>query len=368
MKGVIIAGGTGTRLRPLTYTRPKPLIPVVNRPFLEYQVAWLLRHGIDEIIFCTNYMSSTIQAHFGDGSQFGVAMQYAIEETPLGTAGAIKNAQRLLGNDTFVVLNGDILTDFDLSSIINFHRLNKSVCTLTLKEVIRPSPYGVIDVDTKGRVVDFREPSEITKKQLALTSNIEALGFDNINAGIYIMEPETLDYIPTGRSVSLERETYPALLANSASVYGRACEGFWLDIGRPAQYRQATKAILSREVSANPPGNWDAGGYWCEDGVEVDSGAHVAPTVHIGLNSRILSGASITGHSVIGRNCRVGPNSTLHDVILESNVIIGARCHLESVILDDGCHVEDEVVMDIPSVLAAGTVLRKGTRIVNASE
>lgn len=368
MKGIIIAGGAGTRLRPLTYTRPKPLIPVVNRPFLEYQVAWLRKYGIDEIIFCTNYMSDAIAAHFGDGSDFGVRMQYAIETTPLGTAGAIKNAQVLAGNDTFVVLNGDVLTDFDLDSIVSFHRSMGSISTLTLKEVPSPSPYGVIDTDHTGRVLEFREPTESIKKALASATHLETTGVDYINAGIYIMEPEALEHIPTGRPVSVERETYPLLLQQGAPVYATAREGFWLDIGRPAQYRQATNAILSREIAVDPPGAWDVAGYWIEAGAEVNPTAHIAPTVHIGKNARVHSGASVTGNSVIGRNCRVGTSTTLTDVILEANVLVGDGCHLEGVILDDGCHVEDDVIINIPSVYAAGTVLRKGTRIVSSAD
>lgn len=368
MKGIIIAGGAGTRLRPLTYVRPKPLIPVVNRPFLEYQVALLKRHGIDEIIFCTNYMADKIEAHFGDGSRFGVSMKYAIEQHPLGTAGAIKNAQTLAGRDTFVVLNGDVLTDFDIGSILEFHRDKGAMVTVTLKEVPSPSPYGVIVTDDEGRVLEFREPSEAQKKALASNPNIEHTGVDYINAGIYIMEPDALDRIPTGRPVSVERETYPRLLEEKVPFYAIARDGYWLDIGRPEQYRQATNAILSRDIAVEVPGAWNPMGYWCEDGAEVDPTAHVAPTVHIGAGARIGAGASLTGRTVIGRKCRIGPNATLSDCILEEGVIVAGGVKMDDVILDDGCHVEAETVVSVPSVFAAGSVLRKGTRIVPVGE
>lgn len=363
MKGIIIAGGAGTRLRPLTYSRPKPLIPVVNRPFLEYQVALLKRHGIDEIIFCTNYMADKIAAHFGDGSAFGVKMQYAIEETPLGTAGAIRNAQELAGRDTLVVLNGDVLTDFDLSSILKFHRQKKALVTLTLKEVPSPSPYGVIITDEDGRVREFREPSEAQKKALAANPDVEQTGVDYINAGIYVMEPEALDAIPTGRPVSVERETYPKLLADGAPIYATARDGYWLDIGRPEQYRQATEAILSRDIAVEVPGEWQPAGYWAQEGVDIDPTAHIAPTVHIGTNARIGPGASITGKTVIGPNCRVGADTTLTDCILESDVIVGERVKLCGVILDNRSHVEAEAVITMPAVFAAGSVIGRGTRI-----
>jgi mannose-1-phosphate guanylyltransferase/phosphomannomutase len=364
MKGIIIAGGAGTRLRPLTYTRPKPLIPVVNRPFLEYQVALLKRHGIDEIIFCTNYMADKIAAHFGDGSAFGVSMRYAIEEQPLGTAGAIKNAQKLAGRDTVVVLNGDVLTDFDIASIVRFHREKNALVTLTLKEVPSPSPYGVIITDAEGRVREFREPSEAQKKLLAANPDaLERTGVDYINAGIYVMEPEALDAIPAGRPVSVERETYPKLLAEGRAVYATAREGYWLDIGRAEQYRQATHAILQRDISVEVPGEWKAAGYWAQDGAEVDPTAHIAPTVHIGARARVGPGASVAGKTVIGPDCRVGANATLTDCILEEGVIIGDGATLTGVILDNGSRVEAEALVTVPAVFAAGSLLAKGTRV-----
>jgi NDP-sugar pyrophosphorylase family protein len=366
MKGIIIAGGAGTRLRPLTYSRPKPLIPVVNRPFLEYQVALLKRHGIEEIIFCTNYMADKIEGHFGDGSAFGVSMRYAIEETPLGTAGAIKNAQNIAGRDTLVVLNGDVLTDYDIASVIRFHKEKKALVTLTLAEVPSPSPYGVIITDEAGRVQEFREPSEAQKKALASRTKIEYTGeVDYINAGIYVMEPEALDSIPTGRAVSIERETYPKMLADGAPVYAAVANGYWLDIGRPEQYRQATEAILSRDIAVEVPGEWTEHGYWSEEGAEVDPTADIGPTVHIGKKARISQGASLKGKTVIGPRCQIGANATLKNCILEDSVIIGEGVQLCGVILDNGAHVEPETVVTVPSVFAAGTVLSRGTRITN---
>lgn len=368
MKGIIIAGGAGTRLRPLTYTRPKPLIPVVNRPFLEYQVALLKRHGVDEIIFCTNYLADKIQDHFGDGSRFGVSMRYAIEDQPLGTAGAIKNAQKLAGRDTLVVLNGDVLTDFDISSIIRFHKEKDALVTLTLKEVPSPSPYGVILTDPAGRVQEFREPSEATKKLLAADPHaLGHTGVDHINAGIYVMQPEALDAIPAGRPVSVERETYPKLLAEGKPVYALVRDGFWLDIGRPEQYRDATNAILRRDIRVEVPGAWNEAGFWAMEGVEVDPTAHIAPTAHLGTRVRIGAGASVSGLTVIGAHCRIGQNATITDCILEDGVIVEDGATLSGVILDSGVRVEcDTVVTGVPAVFASGSLIAKGTRIVGA--
>jgi Nucleoside-diphosphate-sugar pyrophosphorylase involved in lipopolysaccharide biosynthesis/translation initiation factor 2B, gamma/epsilon subunits (eIF-2Bgamma/eIF-2Bepsilon) len=363
MKGIIIAGGAGTRLRPLTYTRPKPLIPVVNRPFLEYQVALLKRHGIEEIIFCTNYMADKIAGHFGDGSAFGVKMRYALEEKPLGTAGAIKNAQNIAGRDTVVVLNGDVLTDFDISSIIRFHKEKSALVTIALKEVPSPSPYGVIITDETGRVKEFREPSEAQKKMLAANPDVEHTGVDAINAGIYVMQPEALDAIPSGRPVSIERETYPKLLEENAPIYGVALDGYWLDIGRPKQYRMATEAILNRDIAVEVVGEWTSSGYWAQSGVEVDPTTHVAPTVHIGTNSRVGASTSISGRTVIGPNCRIGTNATLTDCIFEDGVIVGDNVTLTGVILDNSVRVEDETVITVPSVFGANSLIARGTKI-----
>jgi len=369
MKGIIIAGGAGTRLRPLTYTRPKPLIPVVNRPFLEYQVALLKRHGVEEIVFATNYMADRIQGHFGDGSRFGVSMKYAVEDKPLGTAGAIKNARNVAGRDTIIVLNGDILTDFDISSIMRFHQENRALVTLTLKEVPSPSPYGVILTDDTGRVTEFREPSEAQKKALAANPDAPLTGeVDYINAGIYIMEPEAVDSIPAGRPVSIERETYPKLLQEGAPIFAVSQNGFWLDIGRAEQYRQATEAILTRAISVDVPGEWQpSGGYWAQEGAEVDPTAHLAPTVHVGARARISAGASITGKTVIGPQCTIGANATLRDCILEEGVVIGDGVHLTGVICDNGVRIEAETVITVPAVLAAGGIIARGTRITVGS-
>jgi len=290
-------------------------------------------------------------------------MRYAIEDKPLGTAGAIRNAQALAGRDTVVVLNGDVLTDFDISSVVRFHKEKKALVTLTLFEVPSPSPYGVILTDEEGRVREFREPSEAQKKMLAANPNIEHTGVDPINAGVYIMEPEALDLIPTGRPVSIERETYPKMLEEGLPIFAAVLDGYWLDIGRPEQYRQATQAILNRDITVDVPGEWREAGYWAEEGAQIDPTAHLAPTVHIGRNARIGAGASITGRTVIGANCRVGANATVSESILEEGVTVGDGSKLRDVILDNGVRVEEEVILTLPAVFAAGSVIARGTRI-----
>lgn len=338
MKGIIIAGGFGTRLRPLTHTRPKHLLPVANRPFLEYQVALLRAHGVSEIVFATNYFADKIEAHFGDGSTFGVRMRYALENEPLGTAGAIRNAAALIEADTTLVLNGDILTDFDIGAIVAFHRERSAQATIALRPVERPHAFGVLDTESDGRVLAWREPSEEEKKRVAAAGSPKTGGIDYINAGIYVLQPEVIAGIPTGRPVSIEREIYPNLLQAGSRVYGIAPEGYWTDMGHPEQYLQANAAILRRHVITDVP---------YEAGVEraAESGAIIDDATSLGLNVTVGSGSRVT-ESIIMDGVQVGANVRIDGVIAEEDVVI-----------------EDDVIARRGVVLARGTVIRRGSRL-----
>ncbi len=345
MKGIIIAGGLGTRLRPLTYQRPKPLVPVANRPFLEYQVALLRAHGIDDIVFATNYMADRIEGHFGNGSRFGVRMRYALEETPLGTGGAIRNAADLFPGETVAVFNGDVLTDFDLSAILDFHHRKQAIATITLTEVPSPHPFGILILDSEGRVQEWREPSEETKKALALDHDLTPTGKDLINAGFYILGPEFIARIAPGVASSVESDIYPKLIAENAPIYGFAPGGFWMDVGRAEQLLVATQAVLSGAVKT------------------------VVPGPAVGEETSIASSAWMDSQTAIGRNCRIGDESRLDGCIIMDGVTIGRHVRLSGVIVDTGATVEDEVVVEgrggsgATPVIAAGSRLGKGTRL-----
>jgi NDP-sugar pyrophosphorylase family protein len=351
LRAVIIAGGLGTRLRPLTLRRPKPLIPVANRPFLEYQVAQLRAAGAHEIVFATNYMADRIEHHFGDGSRFGVRMLYALEKEPLGTAGAIRNAVEGLSAARCIVFNGDILTDFDISAILNIHEERHAQVTLTLHPVKRPHPYGVIQLGNNQRVLAFVEPSEEQKRAADKGEPME--GEDFINAGIYILEPETLARIPL-RPCSIEREFYPQILSEGMPVYGQPSEGFWLDIGRPAQYQTATRALLSGRVQTAlaPPGARRPEGWWIHGEAEIAPDAVIEPGCYIGNGAQIESKAHISGYTVIGAQSVVGAGTHLHGCILGEAVQIGAGCSLEDMIIDDHA-ILDAHVQGSGCVLAA---------------
>lgn len=351
MRGVIIAGGLGTRLRPLTFVRPKPLIPVGNRPFLEYQVAQLRAAGVQEIVLATNYLSDRIEAHFGDGSRFGVRMRYAQESEPLGTAGAIRNAVEALPPMRCLVFNGDVLTDFDLGALLRFHDEQKAQVTLTLYRVRRPHPYGVILVENH-RVCAFLEPTEEQKRAADQGEPME--GEDFINAGIYLLEPEVIARIPL-RPCSIEREFYPQILSEGVPVYGYEGKGFWLDIGRPVQYLTATRALLSGEVqTVLPPPGTPQQGWWNQGEVQVESGAQIEPGCHLGWGVEIGAGARLSGYTVLGAQTTIGAGTHLHGCVIGQKVHIGEGCSLVDCIVDDGSVLENHVRAQ-EVVLAAGS-------------
>ena len=233
MKAVILAGGEGTRLRPLTLSLPKPVVPVVDRPFLRHQLDLLARVGISEIVFSVAYQPERIQAVFGDGTSLGRRIHYAIEETPLGTGGAVKNAESHL-DDTTVVFNGDVLTDVDLPAVVRAHRESGAKATLVLTPVPNPAAYGLVETDASGRVKSFIEkpsdPSQITT--------------DTINAGIYVLDTSTLALMPRGENHSIERAFFPALLRRGDLVRAWVHRGYWIDIGTPEKYLQVHRDIL----------------------------------------------------------------------------------------------------------------------------
>lgn len=363
MQGIIIAGGFGTRFRPLTYTRPKPLMPILNRPLLEYQVALLKAHGVDEIVFATNYMAEAIENHFGDGSRFGVKMRYAREDQPLGTAGAIRNAAKSLWRrEAVVVFNGDVVTDFDLSAIIAQHRQRGAQATITLKAVPSPNPYGVIDLDADGRVLAWREPTEEQKKALAANPNIEQTGWDYINAGFYVLEPEVIEGIPEGRMVSIEREIYPRMIERGEGLYGVPADGYWVDVAGPSHYWRVTNDLLRGRAKVAPPGTPQAEGLWCMKGAEVRATLDAGATVHVGENAVIEEGVHLRGTVVIGAGCHVARGSVLEDCVLLEGVKVEEGADLTRVICDRdvvisaGCRIMD-------AVIAAGTCIQRESRL-----
>jgi len=356
MKAVILVGGEGTRLRPLTFSLPKPMIPVINKPFLLHMIDWLKRHGISEIILSMGYLSTAIEDYFGDGSRFGVKMWYVVEDSPLGTGGAIKNVERFV-DDTFIVLNGDILTDLDLTSMIAFHREHKAVATISLTPVEDPSAYGLVDLDDRSRVLRFLEkpsPEEIT-------TNL-------INAGTYIMESSVLDIIPPNRNVSVEREVYPGLLERGNPVYGYPSGAYWLDIGTPAKYLMVNRDLLMGTITEELP-NSRGERIWLGEGTKVSPRARLVGPVLTGANCVIEDQAYLSGPVVLGNNCRIGPETWVQDSVLWDDCSIGARSHIRHSILASAVEigenviVADETVIGERCVIGSTNRLKEGIRI-----
>jgi len=335
LKAVIIAGGLGTRLRPLTNTTPKPIVPVVNRPFVVHQIELLARHGATEVILNLHYLSEEVKKALGDGREWGIKLHYSIEDQPLGTAGAVKNAEEFFDDGPLVIFNGDVLTDFNVSAIAAYHQEKKALVTLTLTEVEDPTAFGLILTDTDGRVTKFIEKP-----------SWDMVTTHNINAGLYIVDPKIFRQVPKGQPYSFERELYPSLLEQGAPIYGYPSKDYWLDIGNPLKYKEAHRAILKGEVS----------------GVKV-SGERFCDSCLLGAGVKIGKGAEIKDCTVLGDRVVIGEHSRLERAIVWKGTKIGKRVHLSDCILGYNCVIEDDACVGSGVVLADGSVVKKATRM-----
>ena len=318
MKALILAGGYGTRLRPLTYTRPKHMLPIANRPHIEHVFDLLLRHGISEVALLTSYLADAFSDVIARASGAGMTIETTFEEQPLGTAGAFKNAQGLIGDDTFVAFNGDILTDLDLTSVLDWHRAKQAEATIVLHAVEDPSAFGVVPTDDDGRVAGFIEKPPPGEAPTNL-----------INAGVYVFEPSILERIPAGEVWSAERQLFPQLVEEGARLFALGTDAYWMDIGTPEKYLQANLDALS-------------GGYHLPD-----LALHDAATL-IGRDVEIARTASVKT-SCLGTRCVVGGDAVVEDSVL-----------LDGVTVEPGASV-------VRSVLGAGVVVREGVRLEGAA-
>jgi mannose-1-phosphate guanylyltransferase len=314
MKALILVGGEGTRLRPLTYTVPKAMLPILNKPFLEHVIQYLKKHNIGEVILAMCYLPQAIKGYFGNGERWGIKIEYVIEETPLGTAGAVKNAAHLL-DDTFFVFNGDIFTDLNLSSMLSFHRDGKGKVTIALSPVEDPTSYGVVEIDPQGRVKSFTEKPS----REAITSNL-------INAGVYVLEPEVLDYIPPSFYM-FEQGLFPLLLERGERVLGFPFSSQWIDMGTPDKYLKLNQDLLQSWGATNIQGDS------CEIAPEVELVNSV-----LGDGCQIGAGSVIRG-SVLWQGVRVGEKATIKDAVLARQVTIGDNC------LIDGCAIGERAII-----------------------
>jgi mannose-1-phosphate guanylyltransferase len=361
MKAVILVGGFGTRLRPLTYNTPKPLFPLVNKPFFDHTLYLLRRHGIFDVVLAVAYLPETFQQTYGDGSQFGMRLTYVYEQEPLDTGGAIKNVESYLTpGETFLVFNGDVLTDLDLTDMLNHHRSMGSVCTISLTPVDDPSSYGVIDMENSSRIKRFTEKP----KREEATSNW-------INAGTYIMEPEALDPIPGGERYSVERGLFPTLLKNGKPLYGYRTGAYWMDIGTPAKYIQAHADLLTGRLKYHlePEGELLHEGVWAGEGTFVHAGARVTGPVVMGRNCQVEEGAFIVGPTVLGDNCHVESEAEVELVVAWNNVTFAAKSLSRHCIIATGARVGPESRVDEVAIVGdnadtgTGNYLARGLKL-----
>jgi NDP-sugar pyrophosphorylase family protein len=312
VKAVVLVGGEGTRLRPLTLTTPKPLLPIANVAFLERQLTWLGAHGVDEVVLSLGYLPDAFTEHFADERFGDIKLRFVVEHEPLGTAGGIRFAAEGI-DERLLVCNGDVLTDLDLGEILRFHDERGAAATIALTQVADPSAFGVVPTRDDGEVVAFVEKPP---RGQAPT--------DWINAGTYVLEPEVLGRIPPRLTVSIERETFPRMLDRPGRLYAMRSSAYWLDIGTPQKYLEAQLDVASGKLGTPPtPGTTeDRPGVWIEPGVEIDPDAIVIGPSVIGAGASIAAGARVEA-SMVGRSATVGAGASVLRSVLLPGVAIG---------------------------------------------
>ncbi|NYI06148.1 sugar phosphate nucleotidyltransferase [Allostreptomyces psammosilenae] len=329
-EAILLVGGKGTRLRPLTVNTPKPMVPAAGVPFLEHLLARARAAGVDHIVFATSYLAEVFEPHFGDGSDMGLHLEYVTETTPLGTGGAIRHvADRLRSgpDEPVLIFNGDILSGLDLTSLLDAHRAAGADVTLHLTRVEDPRAFGLVPTDARGRVLAFLEKPE----------RPEDIVTDQINAGCYVFNRSVIDRIPAGRVVSVERETFPGLLAEGAHLLGVVDDTYWLDLGTPAAFvRGSADLVLGRAPSPVVPGQGRE--YLVHDRAEVAADAKLSGGTSVGAGARIAGGARVDG-SIVLAGAVVGPEAVVRDSVIGSRAVIGPRTVVDDSVVGDGATV-----------------------------
>ncbi len=351
MKAVVMAGGEGSRLRPLTLQRPKPMVPVVNKPVMEHVLDLLKRHGITEVVVTVQYLASVIQHHFGDGTSFGMKITYSVEETPLGTAGSVKNAEEHL-QEPFLVISADAMTDFDLTAIISYHQQKKAKATLTLYRVPNPLEYGVIILDEEGHIRQFLEKPSWGE-----------VFSDTVNTGIYVLDPSVFDYIEPGRPVDFSQDVFPAMLRNGDALYGYVAGGYWCDVGNIAEYMRANGDVLNGKVEVPPIGRHIGGGIWVEDGVEIAPDATLYGPIFLGEGAKIKGGVIVHGPSVIREYSVIDSHAHVDRSIIWRNSYVGERAEIRGAIVCRQCSIKSRVLVFEGAVIGDSTVVNEGAII-----
>ncbi|HTY47448.1 MAG TPA: NDP-sugar synthase [Methanomassiliicoccales archaeon] len=346
-QAVVLVGGEGTRLRPLTNRRPKPLLPVLGRPCVEYSLRSLSAAGIGRVFLACGYRSDAIVHSLGNGSSFGVNMTYAFEDVPMGTAGAVKLLEPKL-DDTIVVVMGDTLMDIDLAAIIKAHKRTEATVTIALTEVDRPTEFGIVGLDDAGRIVRFKEKPKAEE----VFSNL-------INAGVYVIQREAFEHVPANTKFDFSKNLFPKLLEEGYALFGSKLSGMWKDIGRPTDLLDANIMMAERRgTELSIPGAKSSGKILADD-IRAE-GAEIAGPAYFGEGVEIAAKASVSS-SAIGARCRIGARSVVSGSLLLSGTTLGEGVVVEDSIVGDGCLVADGVSLE-RCVLGDGVTVTSGKR------
>ena len=351
MKAILLAGGKGTRLRPLTIHTPKPIVPIFNRAFLHYQIDLLKQvPEIDEVILSLNYQPRRIEEVFGDGAALGIKIRYVVEPVPLGTAGAIKYAGDKL-TESVVVFNGDVMTQLDLAAVIRMHRERQARATIVLTPVDNPSAYGLVETDGQSNIKRFIEkpkPEEITT--------------NHINAGIYVLEPDTFDRIPSEVPWSIERSYFPSLIERNETFVAYIYNGYWIDIGTPEKYVQVHHDIMDGRFVAPPFAGLTSPRRCIAPDVRIEDGATIEDPVFIDEGVLVKAGARLGPYAVLGRQTQVEEEAIIERAIVWPNCRIGSQSSIADAVLGRQCHIGRNVSLNSGAVLGDKTTLTDFTK------
>ncbi|GAC1542403.1 MAG: mannose-1-phosphate guanyltransferase [Candidatus Velthaea sp.] len=349
MKAVVMAGGEGSRLRPLTSRLPKPLAPVANKPVMEHIIDLLKRHGITEVVATLHYLADEIESYFGDGSAFGVKMHYVVEDTPLGTAGAVKMAQHLLRDDTFLIISGDALTNIDLTEMLAYHRRHDAAATIALQRVSNPLEYGVVVTDEHQQITRFLEKPSWGD-----------VFSDTINTGMYVLQPEILDYMQAGRNYDFSKDLFPRMLHENRRVQGYITSAYWTDIGNLQAYHQANLDALDGKADAELAGKLTAPGIWVGEGSRIHPEAQLIAPVAIGRNVSIGAGAIVGPQTAIGDSSIIAKSARIERSAAWHGCYFGEHSVATDCIVADRNIVKDHVTIGEGAVIGSGCVLGSG--------
>jgi mannose-1-phosphate guanylyltransferase / phosphomannomutase len=349
MKAVVMAGGAGSRLRPLTIARPKALVPLVNQPVLGYILNLLKMHNITDVVITTHHLADHIQDYFGHGSEWGMTIHYSVAETPLGTAGSVKKVQQYL-DDTFLVISGDAITDIDLSAMVEFHRSKRALATLTLKNVTDPLDYGVVVTNRSGRITQFLEKPSWGQ-----------VISDTVNTGIYVLEPDVLETLEPDQSYDFSQDVLPPLLKRGAALFGYVADDcYWCDIGTVHTYMQAIGDVLEGRVRHVDLGRDMGGGIWTGSGVEIAPDAAVYGPVYLGNEVKVMGGSTIYGPTVVRDYTIIDNRAQIERSAIWSHCYIGESAEVRGAIICSQCNVKAKSIILEGSVIGDNSLVGRG--------